>query len=66
MESFESIKIGINNFDLLVIRFVKCTVDSFIHRSQVGIKHILTNSKISHITKGDIFQISFPQSDEKI
>ena len=28
MESFESIKIGINNIDLLVIRFVKFTVDS--------------------------------------
>ena len=28
MESFESIKIGINNIDFLVIRFVKFTVDS--------------------------------------
>ena len=63
MESFESIKIGINNIDLLVIRFVKFTVDSFIHRSQAGIKYILTNFKISHITKGDIFQINFPQSE---
>ena len=47
MERFENIKIGINDIDLLVIRFVKSTVDSFIHQSQVGIKHILNNFDIS-------------------
>ena len=47
MESFENIKIGTNDIDLVVIRFVKSTVDSFIHRSQVGIKYILNNFNIS-------------------
>ena len=49
MESFENIKIGINNIDLLVIRFVKFTVASFIHRFQVGIKYNLNNFNISCI-----------------
>ena len=43
MESFENIKIGINNIDLLVNGFVKFTVASFIHQSQVGIKYIPNN-----------------------
>ena len=47
MERFENIKIGINDIDLFVIRFVRSTVDSFIHRSQVGIKHILNNFDVS-------------------
>ena len=31
MKSFENIKTEINNTDLIVIRFVKSTVASFIH-----------------------------------
>ena len=50
MESFENIKIGINNIDLLVITFVKPTVASqFIHQSYVEIKYILNNFNISCI-----------------
>ena len=50
MESFENIKIGINNIHLLVITFVKSTVASqFIHQSYVDIKYILNNFNISRI-----------------
>ena len=49
MERLENIKIGTNNIDLLVITFVKSTVASLIHRSQVGIKYNLNNFTISCI-----------------
>ena len=49
MESFENTKIMINNIDLLVIRFAKSTVTSFIHQSQVEVKYILNSFNISHI-----------------
>ena len=39
MESFENIKIGINDIDLLVIDYVKSTVATYNHRSRVGIKY---------------------------
>ena len=50
MESFGNIKIEINNTHLLLIRFVKSTVASLDHRSQVEAKYILNNFNISHIT----------------
>ena len=50
MESFGNIKIEINNTHLLVIGFVKSTVASLDHRSQVEAKYILNNFNISHIT----------------
>ena len=64
MESSENIKIGINNIDLLVVEFVKFSVASFIHQSQVGIKYILNNIHVDIHNWKQLLLKSWMQKDK--